>query len=560
MSDINVFLRDNLKAVSNKNMFIVPEIPDKKLNNAVASCDYSGSISNVIAIFDNTLFGSGKEGLLFTGEQLIYRPSFSEPIKIQFRTIASIDYVETAIDGKSDKIDVSINIKTHEGQEIVIKNLMDCDYKKLTEVLKHSISAFKEFKEEKQFVPLEQMSELLKSSYVKIAINMANSGGIEADSKIFAEILLLINRLNFNSQARLVLRTCFLPSDKIVSFENLISDINSECPSGQEKMVHISLVKDLINLYLCAGGDDVQKFSFLQSNRHLVMVTDNEIDLALDAIKNDRKMIEEDYTDDQIISALKEISAKAAAIGTPLAAVYLSGSVIGLSAAGITSGLAALGMGGILGFSGMVSGLGVAVLIGVGVYKGVRKLTGSDEIGRSKRRELMLNEIIKQTQGTIALVMEYANFIIQNLNQCIIDHGIQSEKVKKLMAMMSKMTSAGAVLASRADAAQSSAIKLKCAQCLDENKLKILTRDPVKSELYGFVLEFYEERVFVEDKDGQKNDVSKMILKNNLSKNDLEKLAEAFEVVGYFNVGDVLKGTASDVANKAKEAISGWFS
>jgi len=62
-----------------------------------------------------------------------------------------------------------------------------------------------------------------------------------------------------------------------------------------------------------------------------------------------------------------DVAAGLASAGVPVAAVAVSGTVFGLSAAGITSGLAALGMG-----LGMATGLGVAVGIGVGSYFGVR--------------------------------------------------------------------------------------------------------------------------------------------------------------------------------------------
>ena len=62
-----------------------------------------------------------------------------------------------------------------------------------------------------------------------------------------------------------------------------------------------------------------------------------------------------------------DVAAGLASAGVPVAAVAISGSVFGLSAAGITSGLAALGLG-----FGMATGLGVAVSIGVASYFGVR--------------------------------------------------------------------------------------------------------------------------------------------------------------------------------------------
>ena len=67
--------------------------------------------------------------------------------------------------------------------------------------------------------------------------------------------------------------------------------------------------------------------------------------------------------------AMKGAVSGLTAVGVPAAAVYFSGSVVGFSAAGITSGLAALGLG-----FGMVPGIGVAVLAGMATFIGVRWL------------------------------------------------------------------------------------------------------------------------------------------------------------------------------------------
>jgi len=278
------------------------------------------------------------------------------------------------------------------------------------------------------------------------------------------------------------------------------------------------------------------------------------------AIKNDHNMLKDDFTDDQVINALKTLSAKAAAVGTPLAAVYLSGSVVGMSAAGLTSGLATLGMGGMLGLSSMATGIGVAVLIGVVAYKGMRRLTGANELDRTKRRELMLNEVIKQTQKTISLLIEDINHITTKLNEYILAHGTQDAQIKKLMSLMTQMTGAGAVLTEKSNTAQSSATKLRCAQYLDESKLKSLTREPTKADLYDFIMKFYEEKAFKEEKDGETREITKLVIKKNQPINDLENLAKAFEAVGYFNMTDVLKSTAADAAGKAKEKLSSFFS
>jgi hypothetical protein len=560
MSNINVYLRENIGAAFSKSIHIAPQIDEKKLNNAIKAFDYSGSPNNIVALFDSTLFGSGKDGLLFTGEQFIYHEAFVNPISITYNSITAVEYIETFTGSKGDKLEASVEISKHDGSKVVIKGLLECNYKILAEVLKKVVSDFDEYKEETQLVSINEMHEAVKVAYIKAIINMAYDNDDIIDNKEFAEILLLMTRLDLSSDSRFTLRAYMASTEEVTPLEQLIAQIDAECPDGQIKSLHISLTKDLINLHFCTGGSSVKEFAFFQKNRLLLQVTDDEVDLAVTAIETDHKMLKDDFTDDQIVSALKILSAKAAAVGTPLAAVYLSGSVVGMSAAGLTSGLATLGMGGMLGLSSMATGIGVAVLIGVGAYAGIRKLTGANELTRSKRRELMLNEVIKQTHSTVSLLIQDINYITIKLNEFILSHGTQDAKINKLMMLMTQMTGAGTVLTAKSESAQSSANKLRCAQYLDEQKLKSLTREPTKAELYDFIMSFYEERAFTQEKDGVISEITKLTIKKNQDSKDLENLARAFEVVGYFNVSDVLKGTAVDVASKAKDKLAGFFS
>lgn len=555
MKNINVYLRENLPSVGSR-ISVAPNIEEKKLNNAIKAFGYSGSPSNIVAIFDNTLFGSGKDGLMFTGEMVVYRPSFSDPIDVYYGSIEKAEYIAASDEPNSEKTENSVEITKQDGTKIQLKSLLDCDYIKLADIFQAITRDFEEYKEERQLITIDEMAESVKIAYLKSIINMAYDNDDVVDSKEFAEILLLMTRLDLSIDSRFSLRAYMASTEVVTPLEHLLAQMDAECPNGQIKSLHISLVKDLINLFFCTCGTSIQNFAFLQKNRNLFKVSDEEIELAVMAIQNDHNMLKDDVTDDQIIGALKALSAKAAAVGTPLAAVYLSGSVVGMSAAGLTSGLATLGMGGMLGLSSMATGIGVAILIGVGAYTGMRKLTGANELTRSKRRELMLNEVIKQTQSTISLLIQDVNHITVQMNECMKSHGIQDAQIKKLMSLISQMTAAGDVLTGKSSSAQDSAMKLRCAQFLDENKLKSLTRDPTKVDLYQFILNFYEERTVIQNKDDQKIEVKKLILKQGNTGKDLENLAKAFEAIGYFNVTDVLKGAASDAASKARDKLT----
>lgn len=559
MSNINLFLRENLRFIAGQRMHVAPNIEEKKLNNAVKCFGYSGSSSNIAGLFDNTLLGSGKDGLLFTGEQVIYRPSFSDPIVIEYQSISDVEFVQSSVGNDGKKQGPSVVIKRETGRTVIINDLQECNYRKLAELLTTIYMEFDDYKEESQLVTIEELSETLKVAYLKVIINMAYDNDGVVDEKEYAEILLLMTRLNLSAGARIEIRGYMSSIDDLDSMQSLMQVINQEAPDGHGNALHISLVKDLINVHLSTSGETIDEFQFLNKYRAMLSVTDDEIQLAVDAIKTDHKMLKEDVTDDQLVTAIKMLSAKAAAVGTPLAAVYISGSVVGMSAAGITSGLASLGMGGILGLSGMTTGIGVAVLIGVGAYTGIRKLTGANEITRSKRRELMLHEVIKQTQKTISLLIEDINFMTSKLNDYISSHGAQDAQIKKLMMLMSKMTSAGSVLAVKSDQAQCSVSKIRCARFLNINKLKMLTRDPSKEYLYEYIISFYQEQAFTEEKDGGKIEVVKLVIKPGFTSTEIESLAKSFEAIGYFDSSEVIKSNVGDAASKAKAKLSGFF-
>lgn len=60
-----------------------------------------------------------------------------------------------------------------------------------------------------------------------------------------------------------------------------------------------------------------------------------------------------------------DVVASLAATGVPVGAVAVTGSVTGISAAGITSGLATLGAGSMVGGIAVVAGIGVISFLGV---------------------------------------------------------------------------------------------------------------------------------------------------------------------------------------------------
>ncbi|EKO3692665.1 hypothetical protein P0F02_000697 [Vibrio metschnikovii] len=542
MINVNVYLKENISAVSS-NVFVAPEIPTKKLNNAAESMKLVDSINAIIAIYDNTLFGSAKDGFALTGEKIVIKNAFEAPFSLSFTEIEEVKYIRnvTVSDKGKEKVEQYINFIKKDGKIIKLNGLLECKYEKLAEVLNSAVQDFDSFEEEDQLVTLSEMSERLKVAYVQIVINMAFSDDAAIDQKEYAEILQLMTRLELSKDSRFELRSYLASIDNLVELEELLAIIDAEAKASHNKSIKISLVKDIINIYMSVNNGEYLDCPFLRENQKLFGVSDEEIELAIQAIKLDFSMLKDDFTDDALKRGIKELGAKAGAVGVPLAAVYLSGSVVGLSAAGLTSGLATLGLGGVLGFSSMATGIGVAVLIGVGAYKGIRHLTGANELDKAKRRELMLNEIIKQTQRTISYLIEDLNIITSKLNEALQNFSAQDAKVIKLMQMVSAMTGAAGVLNVKANATQNSYIKLSCPKELDLSKLKSLTSEPTKQQFYALVMSFYEVKSITKVVDGAEKTVDVHVLKQDIATVQLDRLAKIFDAIGYFKVADVLK-------------------
>lgn len=543
MQNINVFIKDNVSQVANKGLHIAPDIPEKKLNNAAKSMNLQEAIGSVIALLDSTVFGSGKDGLAFTGERMVYKAPFISSEVVNFSDLETAEYVRNLTpNGKGkDKVEEYTRITLKDGTSFKIENISECNLEKLADFLNTIVEQFDTFEEENQLVALSEMSEELKVAYLKVVVNMAYSDDGAIDKEEFAQILLLMTRLELSSESRFALREYITSDGELDSLESLVQTIDKECVPSHNKAVKISLVKDLYSVFMSVNNGKYDNFAFFRENNHLFNVNDKEVELIIEALELDFKMLNDDFSDAALTRGLKELGAKAGAVGVPLAAVYLSGSVVGMSAAGLTSGLATLGLGGLLGFSSMATGIGVAVLIGVGAYKSIKHLTGANELDKTKRRELMLNEVIKQTQLTVSYLMEDINFITIKLNKSIAAYGVQDQKIKEVLQKVKLLTSAGNVLTQRSDAMQSKSFKLKCPAELNHEKLKSLTRDATKQKIYDFILFFYEEKTVERQHDGKTVTAEVLVLKSGISTLDMEKIAKAFDAIGYFNAVDVVK-------------------
>jgi len=180
-------------------------------------------------------------------------------------------------------------------------------------------------------------------------------------------------------------------------------------PSMDETLNRIANGTDELRYAVAVGvievllADDVitkEEELFLNEICKRLHVKEDQRKAIINFVREAQRIRHNGIDDNSAEKAIKSAASGLVAVGVPIAAVYFSGSVIGLSAAGITSGLAALGLG-----LGMVPGIGIAIVIGTGIFVGMRWLLGDSKEEKEKKliaeRERKAQLVIKNLQESI---------------------------------------------------------------------------------------------------------------------------------------------------------------
>ncbi|WP_298845743.1 hypothetical protein [Clostridium sp.] len=543
-------------------VYVVPEIPEKKLNNAISAIAPSVNPEYVLAIADSTLFGSAKEGIVFTGDTMYMRYVLEEKQKYKFENIIKSEFELTTKQKSNGKVEEQKHIYIHLNDERKIElnsNMFGVNYEKLTDLINGIINEAgqtKSYENTSQMLPLASMDNGIKDAYIKTICNFAYSDDDMIDSKEYAEIISLIVRIDYNSENRLKIKSYLCDISESEETDNLIQYLNDNVPDGSLDVIKKSLIKDI--LYIYKIQNDINSWmenDFLTSLQVKFEIEDKQIKLIIAAIKTDEEILELRKNDSEIKKSMKDLAAKASAVGVPLAAIYFSGSVVGMSAAGITSGLATVGMGGVLGFSGMVTGVGVVVLLGVGTYKGIKKFAGIGDLENNKQREMMLQAIIKNSQKSLDYLIEDINEISKLLMEEI-KHGLEtSKKIEKLSAILSMMSKGAKVTSQKINYAESEAMISHLPNTLDMTRLDELTSEATKEKLRGYILSCYIEKEANNEDEERKS--TEFILNDKLPLNQLEQLYSVFEAIGYTNIKDAALASAKGVAKNLVKNIFG---
>lgn len=263
-----------------------------------------------------------------------------------------------------------------------------------------------------EYVIVEDLPDDLKETYLGVLIWLVHTDDSQIDERELCEIQVLMTQLRCSPEVRQAIRS-HLENPLTVDAERQIARLVELVPgenADTASALKFSLIKDAIRVVRATSEGAAREQPGIRHLAGLLDIDDKQVAVIEEACEQEEQILAGDLSDSRFATAAKELAGKASAIGVPITAIYLSGSVTGLSAAGITSGLAALGLGGVLGLSAMVSGIGVTILAGVAVKKGLDWILSKTKRKGAALREWLLQEVLRIHQATIINLAEDISF------------------------------------------------------------------------------------------------------------------------------------------------------
>ena len=290
-------------------------------------------------------------------------------------------------------------------------------------------------------IAIEDLPDETKLAYIEAIIWLVYHDDGCIDGREFGELRLLMTQLNFSGVLRR--RTLAMMDDAHdLVLDGILDRLNDKAPKGVERHIAISLVKDMVRVFESANGDKAAESPQIAEACGLLDIDEQQLQVINDGVELDRQVFNGSVSHGELKKIAESLASKAAGVGVPIAAIYLSGSVVGLSAPGITSGLAALGFGGLLGLSSMVTGIGFVVLLAGIAYRVTRWATsGDDEKKRAQLRELMLQEVLRTHQkAMVGLGEDLAYFAqkIVDLSKNVLENKLKIERLGKEVTLFAE--------------------------------------------------------------------------------------------------------------------------
>ncbi len=185
-------------------------------------------------------------------------------------------------------------------------------------------------------VIVEGLPDEAMESYLSVLIWLVHTGDNQIDEREMCEIQLLMTQRECSAEVRKAVRG-HLENPHILDARKQIEQMLERGPvAGNDTHLALkcALMKDAIRVCRATSENPAREQPGIRQLAEMLDLDDKKIRVIEDVCEQDEKILSGELSDSQIADKAKELAAQATSVGVPVAAVYLSGSVTGLGAAG----------------------------------------------------------------------------------------------------------------------------------------------------------------------------------------------------------------------------------
>lgn len=485
----------------------------KQLLNAARTIGKGVNQNLIIGVVDDTLLGSGKEGVVFTGKTIYIRLELGLLSgQINLSDFKNITYKEdTHFNDNGKLIDDYILSWDDGSQQSLTSNSSETGniFSGISDLLENFKIESNEIQETNHNLALSDLNGKAICQYLKVIYLYLNSDNdfSEKDFRNYAEIE---TRLNVSEEVDTEMRQYRFSNsndnifDEFTELENLI-------PEGSRDLILQSLINDILSTFDDEKLDSWKDDEILLKIAEKANISEDKVSLIATSQKFNHDLMDDKLTRDEYKERLQKIKEISASLGvssvTSVATLALTGAVVGIAQLGVGDAglglvyLTTLGTGG-LGLAAL--GVGAA---SVAAYKGVERLIKSNDTQESMRSEMLQNKI-KKLMGSQSLILKDINYlsdaIIQisyrksELSKQLTDSEQQlsgmEEQIDQLLQTIKKFSSVGTkVDAERRERERQLIIAKLPAQINFEKLHNLVTSHTLGKDVESQILKSYDE-------------------------------------------------------------------
>ena len=388
----------------------------KQLLNAARTIGKGVNQNLIIGVVDDTLLGSGKEGVVFTGKTIYIRLELGLLSgQINLSDFKNITYKEdTHFNDNGKLIDDYILSWDDGSQQSLTSNSSETGniFSGISDLLENFKIESNEIQETNHNLALSDLNGKAICQYLKVIYLYLNSDNdfSEKDFRNYAEIE---TRLNVSEEVDTEMRQYRFSNsndnifDEFTELENLI-------PEGSRDLILQSLINDILSTFDDEKLDSWKDDEILLKIAEKANISEDKVSLIATSQKFNHDLMDDKLTRDEYKERLQKIKEISASLGvssvTSVATLALTGAVVGIAQLGVGDAglglvyLTTLGTGG-LGLAAL--GVGAA---SVAAYKGVERLIKSNDTQESMRSEMLQNKI-KKLMGSQSLILKDINYL-----------------------------------------------------------------------------------------------------------------------------------------------------